>query len=89
MQMGLCSMHLKISISASSTMAKHMCYVAVSETQELICDSDPEELCASDDCDIKVADNFSEDSDNNVSTDQLWHDSRRKDRAKIISFPCS
>jgi hypothetical protein len=79
-------MYLKISISASSTTAKRMCYVAVSETQELSCDSDSEELCVSDDSDIKVSDDLSEDSDNSVLTDELWYDSRSKDRAKMYNF---
>ena len=65
-------MHLRISISASSTMAKRVRYVAVSETEELICNSDSEEQCVSDDSDVEAADDLSEDSDNSVLTDQLW-----------------
>jgi hypothetical protein len=37
MQRDLCVMHLKISISASIAMAKCMHYVAVSQTEQLIC----------------------------------------------------
>jgi len=38
MQIGFFSIHIKISISASSAMAKCVHYVAVSQTEELICD---------------------------------------------------
>jgi hypothetical protein len=86
MLMGFCLMHLKISISVSGTVVKCMHYVAVSETQELICNSESEKQCVSDDSDITVADHLSEGSDNSVLTDQLWCDSRNEDRPKMYNF---
>jgi len=63
-----------------------MRYVAVSETEELICDSDTEEQCLSLDSEVEAADDLSDDSDGSVLTGHLWHDSGSKDRAKIISL---
>jgi hypothetical protein len=65
-------------------MVKCMCNVAVSETEELICDSDSEEQCVSQDSDVGDADDLSDDYDSIVLAYHLWHDSRSKDRTKII-----
>jgi hypothetical protein len=51
-------MHLKISTSASSIMAKYMCYVAVSKSEELILNADSEEQCVSDDSDTEAPDDL-------------------------------
>jgi hypothetical protein len=67
-------------------MVKHMHYVDVGETQELICNSETKKQCVSNDSDITVADHLSEGSDNNVLTDQLWCDSRSEDRPKMYHF---
>jgi len=63
-----------------------MRYVAVSETEELLGDSDTEEQCVSQDCDVGAADDLSDDSDSSVLTGHLCHDSRSKGRAKIFSL---
>ena len=79
-------MHLKISISASSAMAKCVHYVDVSQTEETICDSDSQEQCISADSDVETADDLSDDSDNSVPTGQLWHYCRSEVRAEIHNF---
>jgi hypothetical protein len=48
-----------------------MRYVAVSETEELICDSDTEEQCLSLDTEVEAADDLSDDSDSSVLTGHL------------------
>jgi hypothetical protein len=58
------------------------------DIEELICDSDSEEQCVSQDSDVRAAADLSDDSDNSVLTYHLWHDSRSEDRAKIILLSC-
>jgi hypothetical protein len=81
-------MNLKISISASSANVKRARYVAVIETEGLICDSETEQQCVSEDSDIEAAAaaTLSDDSDNHVLTDHLWCDSRNEDRAELHHF---
>jgi hypothetical protein len=64
-----------------------MCYVAVSETEKLIWDSDSEEQCVSDDSDVEAANDLLENSDNSVLIDELWHQSKSENRAKIHHLP--
>jgi hypothetical protein len=60
-----------------STMAKCVRYIAVNETEELICDSDTEERCVTQDSDVGAADQM-------ILTEHLWQDIRSEDRTKII-----
>jgi hypothetical protein len=48
-----------------------MCYVAVSEPEKLIRDSDSEEQCVLDDSDVEAANDLLEDSDKSVLTNEL------------------
>ena len=67
-------------------MAKCERYVGMGDIADLICNSDSEEECVSDDSDTEAAAELSEDFDNSVLTDQLWRDSGSEDRAKIHNF---
>lgn len=53
---------------------------------ELICDSESEKQCVSDDSDITAADHLSKGFDDSALTDQLWCDSRSEDRPKMYHF---
>ena len=63
-----------------------MCYVAVSETEKLISDSDSEHYIL-DDSDAEAAYDLLEDSDNSVLTNELCCHSRSEDGVKIHHFP--
>jgi hypothetical protein len=54
-----------------SARAKCVRYFALIDTEELICDSDSEDQCVSQDCDVGDADDLSDDSDNSVLTRSL------------------
>jgi hypothetical protein len=64
-------------------MAKRPRNIGASEMEELVCDSDSEEQCASDNSDNNFTHDFSEDGGGIVEANEEWHERRGEDKATV------